>query len=107
MAGGRGTRLRPLTEDVPKPMLRVAGRPILERIVLHLVGFGIEQHLRSRSTTSADVIEDHFGDGERVRLPTIDYLREERAARHGRRAGAAAERRRPRPLLVMNGDLVT
>ena len=45
MAGGQGTRLRPLTEDVPKPMLRVAGRPILERIVLHLVGFGIDPHL--------------------------------------------------------------
>ena len=37
MAGGQGTRLRPLTETIPKPMLRVAGRPILERIVLHLV----------------------------------------------------------------------
>ena len=41
MAGGQGGRLRPLTDTVPKPMLRVAGRPILERIVLHLVGFGI------------------------------------------------------------------
>ena len=41
MAGGRGSRLGPLTDTVPKPMLLVAGRPILERIVLHLVGFGI------------------------------------------------------------------
>jgi CBS domain-containing protein len=43
MAGGQGMRLRPLTETVPKPMLRVAGRPILERIVLHLVGSGIRR----------------------------------------------------------------
>src|SRR6185436_9540512 len=38
MAGGIGSRLRPLTDSTPKPMLKVAGRPILERIVLHLVG---------------------------------------------------------------------
>jgi len=43
MAGGPGSRLRPLTDTVPKPMLRVAGRPILERIVLHLVGHGIKR----------------------------------------------------------------
>src|SRR5688572_24947169 len=42
MAGGQGLRLRPLTETVPKPMIRVAGRPILERIVLHLVSHGIQ-----------------------------------------------------------------
>jgi CBS-domain-containing membrane protein len=41
MAGGRGERLRPLTDAIPKPMIKVAGRPILERIVLHLVGSGI------------------------------------------------------------------
>src|SRR5262249_11188859 len=41
MAGGRGTRLAPLTDTVPKPMLRVAGRPILERVVLHLISCGI------------------------------------------------------------------
>ena len=43
MAGGRGTRLLPLTETLPKPMLSVAGRPILERIILHLLGFGIKK----------------------------------------------------------------
>src|SRR5262245_8009758 len=42
MAGGQGTRLRPVTESIPKPMLEVAGRPMLERIVLHLVGHGIQ-----------------------------------------------------------------
>ena len=43
MAGGRGTRLLPLTAHLPKPMLKVAGRPILERIVLHLVGSGVRR----------------------------------------------------------------
>jgi hypothetical protein len=41
LAGGKGSRLAPLTEAVPKPMLHVAGRPVLERLVLHVVGFGI------------------------------------------------------------------
>src|SRR5262249_50766583 len=41
MAGGQGTRLRPLTHSVPKPMVEVAGRPILERMVLHLVSHGV------------------------------------------------------------------
>ena len=88
MAGGLGTRLRPLTEDVPKPMLRVAGRPILERIVLHLVGFGIE-HISISVGYLAEVIEAHFGDGERVRRDDRLPARG-RAAGHGRRAGPAA-----------------
>ena len=41
MAGGRGERLRPVTNALPKPMVRVAGRPILERIVLHLEASGV------------------------------------------------------------------
>src|SRR3989475_11312000 len=43
LAGGKGTRLRPLTETTPKPMVTVAGRPILERLVLHLVGWGVRR----------------------------------------------------------------
>lgn len=49
MAGGRGSRLAPLTDRIPKPMLQVAGRPILERLVLHLVAFTGSS---SRSTIS-------------------------------------------------------
>ncbi len=105
MAGGQGVRLRPLTEHLPKPMLPVAGRPILERIVLHLVGFGIKRIFVSVNYLG-DVIEDHFGDGTRLGA-RIEYLREERAARHGRRARAPARgthrtappaQRRPRDL---------
>ena len=104
MAGGLGTRLRPLTEDVPKPMLRVAGRPILERIVLHLVGFGIE-HISISVGYLAEVIEAHFGDGEAFGA-TIDYLREDEPLGT---AGALGLLPAPptAPLLVVNGDLVT
>lgn len=104
MAGGQGVRLRPLTDTVPKPMLRVAGRPILERIVLHLVGFGISRIFISVGYM-ADVIEAHFGDGSQLGCQ-IEYLREERPLGTGGALGIL-----PEPpadaVLVMNGDLVT
>lgn len=104
MAGGKGTRLRPLTDTVPKPMLRVAGRPILERIVLHLVGFGVTRIFLSVGYL-AQVIEDHFGDGSTLGA-VIEYLRETEplgtAGALGLLPGTPAE-----PLLLLNGDLVT
>jgi dTDP-glucose pyrophosphorylase len=104
MAGGRGMRLRPLTESVPKPMLRVAGRPILERIVLHLVGHGVT-HIYLAVGYLANVIEDHFGDGSQHGA-RIEYLREDKPLGT---AGALGLLPKPPagPLLVMNGDLVT
>lgn len=109
MAGGRGTRLRPLTDRVPKPMIPVAGRPILERLVLHLVGSGVTRFYLSVNHL-AEMIVEHFGDGSRFGC-SITYLQEEPSRPLGT-GGAlsllpAAERRRGRPLLVMNGDLVT
>jgi dTDP-glucose pyrophosphorylase len=104
MAGGRGTRLQPLTDTVPKPMLRVAGRPILERIVLHLVGSGITRIFISVNYL-AHVIEDHFGDGSAFGA-TIEYLREHEPLGT---AGALGLLPAPpgEPLLLLNGDLVT
>jgi dTDP-glucose pyrophosphorylase len=104
MAGGRGTRLGALTREVPKPMMRVAGRPILERLVLHLVGFGIRRIFLSVNYL-AHVIEEHFGDGSKFDC-TIEYLREERALGTGGALSLLAARPTD-PLLVLNGDLVT
>ena len=104
MAGGQGVRLRPLTETVPKPMLRVAGRPILERIVLHLVGFGIRRIFISVGYL-ADVIEGHFGDGSQFGC-RIEYIREERPLGTGGALGILPEPP-TEAILVMNGDLVT
>jgi dTDP-glucose pyrophosphorylase len=104
MAGGEGRRLQPLTDRVPKPMVPVAGRPILERIVLHLVGYGIRQIYISVNYL-ADIIIDHFGDGGRLGC-SIEYLREHQALGTG---GALSLLPQPpaHPLIVMNGDLVT
>ena len=104
MAGGRGTRLGALTQHVPKPMIRVAGRPILERMVIHLVGFGIKKILMSVNYL-AHVIEDHFGDGARFGCQ-IEYVREDQPLGTG---GALSLLPAPptAPLLVVNGDVVT
>lgn len=109
MAGGLGTRLAPLTKDIPKPMLPIAGRPILERIVLHLVGSGIRKIFLSVNYL-ADIIEKHFGDGTDLGCE-IEYLREspDRPLGTGGALRLLADLgyEATEPLLVMNGDLVT
>lgn len=103
MAGGRGSRLGAITDDIPKPMLRVAGRPILERIVLRLIGHGI-RHIYLSVHYLAHLVEEHFGDGARFGC-RIEYLREEHALGTGGALSLLPEV--SEPVLVMNGDLVT
>ncbi len=104
MAGGRGTRLGALTRDVPKPMIRVAGRPILERMVLHLVGFGVHRIYISLNYLG-HVIESHFGDGSKFGC-SIEYLREQQPLGTGG-ALSLLPAVPTAPLLVVNGDIVT
>lgn len=109
MAGGRGTRLGKLTERVPKPMLEVAGRPILERIVQKLVGHGI-RNIAISVNYLADVIIDHFGDGSEFDC-RIDYLREQPDRPLGTGGSLALlEQVGLQPdeaILVLNGDVIT
>jgi dTDP-glucose pyrophosphorylase len=109
LAGGRGSRLGDLTREIPKPMLEVAGRPILERIVLHLVGGGIRDIVLSVGYL-ADRITDHFGDGSDFGC-SITYLHEDvdRPLGTGGPLRLLLDRGAPpeHPLLVMNGDLLT
>jgi dTDP-glucose pyrophosphorylase len=103
MAGGKGTRLRPLTEHLPKPMIKVAGRPILERLILHLVGHGVKRIFLSVNYMS-DVIEEHFKDGADFGC-SIEYLREDEPLGTGGSLSLLPELPSD-PVLVMNGDLV-
>jgi dTDP-glucose pyrophosphorylase len=108
-AGGRGTRLGRFTEAVPKPMMPVAGRPILERLILHLSGAGISRFYVAVNYL-ADVIEAHFADGSELGCD-IKYLREapDRPLGPG---GALSLLREGNhldndlPILALNGDLV-
>ncbi len=106
MAGGEGQRLRPLTETIPKPMLPVGGRPVLEILLdsLRVSGFGrvliSVGYLRS-------VIQDHFGDGSQYGLE-VEYLVEEEPLGTAGALGLISQDRRPAtPFLVVNGDLLT
>lgn len=75
LAAGKGTRMRELTQDVPKPMLRVQGRPILEHILEGLKAAGIAE-VCIITGWRAEAIEGHFGDGDRLGL-RIGYARQE------------------------------
>ena len=108
MAGGPGTRLGHLTKDVPKPLMTVGGRPILDWIVLGLVGDGIREVYVSVNHL-ADRIEEHLGDGSRLGC-SVHYLREEPDAPLGT-AGSLRLLLQARPdltdpVVVMNGDLM-
>jgi len=103
MAGGKGKRLRPFTENVPKPMIKVAGRPILERIILHLVSSGICRIFISVNHIS-EMIENHFQDGSYYGAE-IEYLRENEPLGSGGAISLLPETPE-HPVLVMNGDLI-
>jgi dTDP-glucose pyrophosphorylase/CBS domain-containing protein len=103
MAGGYGTRLRPLTDDRPKTMLPVGGRPLLERIVGQLKTAGIRR-VNVATHYRADVIEEHFRDGRDFGVE-ISYVNENQPL--GTAGALALLGESNDPLLVMNGDIVT
>jgi dTDP-glucose pyrophosphorylase len=104
MAGGLGKRLRPLTEEMPKPLLPVGSKPLLETIVENFQRYNFRQFYFAVNY-KADQIRNHFGDGGKWNAE-IRYLEEE--TRLGT-AGALRliEERPTAPIIVMNGDLLT
>jgi dTDP-glucose pyrophosphorylase len=104
MVGGLGTRLRPLTENTPKPMLKVGGKPILQNIVEGFVKSGFTNITMCLGYKS-NVIQDFFQDGG-VFGASINYIVEEK--RMGT-AGALTllQKTLNKPFFVMNGDLLT
>lgn len=103
MAGGFGTRLRPLTEDLPKPMLPVGERPLMELIVEQLRRAGIRRVNIVTHYMSEKIIE-HFGDGHDFGVE-LNYVTEDRPLGT---AGALGLMQTPQePWLVINGDILT
>jgi NDP-sugar pyrophosphorylase family protein len=110
LAGGLGVRLRPLTYTIPKPLLPVGERPILEEIVSRLKAFGLSD-LVIAVGYRAELIETYFRDGSHLGVH-IEYVRE--AEPLGTAGPLALVRSKfgtgakpSDPLLVMNGDLLT
>ncbi|PLX51032.1 MAG: nucleotidyl transferase [Desulfobulbaceae bacterium] len=104
MAGGMGTRLRPHTQNCPKPLLPVAGKPMLEHIIerAKLEGFS---HFILSIHYLGKMIEDYFGDGGRLDVQ-IDYLRESSPLGTAGALGLL-DPGPDIPFVVTNGDVIT
>ena len=104
MVGGLGTRLRPLTQDTPKTMLKVGNKPILQTIVEKFAEYGFV-NITMCVNFNASIIRDYFGDGKEFGV-NIDYVLEQK--RMGTAGALSLLKERPsEPFFVMNGDLLT
>lgn len=104
MAGGQGTRLRPHTENCPKPLLPVGGKPMLEHIIERARAEGFSQFVLAIHYLG-HMIEEYFGDGSRWGV-SIDYLRERSPLGTAGAIGLLSPRPEL-PFLVSNGDVLT
>jgi NDP-sugar pyrophosphorylase family protein len=112
LSGGKGERLRPLTEDKPKPMVEISGKPIMAHQVDWLKSFGICD-ITIACGYRHEVIEEYFGDGREFQVK-IDYVVEAGPLGRGGALKNAIQHLltnqkidSAEPLLVMNGDLIT
>jgi dTDP-glucose pyrophosphorylase len=105
MAGGFGTRLKPLTDDCPKPLVPVGGKPILELILDRFVEAGFHRFFVSTHYMS-EKIREHFGDGSRWGV-SIGYVHEDRPLGTGGALGLLPPEATELPLVMMNADLLT
>lgn len=104
MVGGLGTRLRPLTNDIPKPMLKVGGKPILETIIEGFKQYGFTNFILSVNYKK-EVIQNYFQNGEAFDV-NISYIEETK--RLGTAGALSLLPTQPnKPIFVMNGDLLT
>jgi len=105
MAGGFGKRLYPLTQDCPKPMLKIGEKPILELILQGFADAGFHRFYMSTHYLPG-VIRDHFGDGSRWNV-SIRYVHEDEPLGTGGALGLLPHDEIDLPIFLMNGDLLT
>lgn len=105
MAGGFGTRLRPLTDTCPKPLLKIGEKPILEVILDSFLGAGFHRFFISTHYLP-EMIQEHFGNGERWGA-SIMYVHEEEPLGTGGALGLLPKEQIDAAVVMMNGDLLT
>ena len=105
MAGGFGTRLKPLTDNCPKPLLNVGDRPILETTLLSFIKYGFSNFYISTHYLPA-MIREHFGDGEKWGV-SIKYVHEDQPLGTGGALGLLPDDLPDLPVIIMNGDILT
>ena len=104
LAAGKGTRMRELTNEVPKPMLRVQGKPILEHIIEGLAAAGVRE-IFLVTGFKAEVIENYFGDGSKWKL-RIAYGRQLVQDGTGKAPELAKEFIGTSPFFLSYGDIL-
>jgi MurNAc alpha-1-phosphate uridylyltransferase len=104
LAAGRGERLRPLTDSTPKPMLQVAGKPLLEHHLARLAAAGITDIVINTSWL-AEQIEEYFSDCETRLGVTISWSREVTALETGGGIARALPLLGDEPFMLINGDV--
>lgn len=104
LVGGKGTRLRPLTNSIPKPMLPVAGAPFLEHLLARIKEAGMT-HVVLGTSFKAEVFEEHFGDGSHLGLE-IEYVVEEEPLGTGGGIRNVLDHLRYDRAMVFNGDVL-
>ena len=105
MAGGFGKRLRPLTNDTPKPLLKVGAKPILESILEQFIEAGFYNFYIS-THFKAEMVHDYFGDGSKWNV-NIKYVFEKSPLGTAGSLGLLPKNIPDLPILMMNGDLLT
>jgi dTDP-glucose pyrophosphorylase len=103
MAGGFGTRLQPLTESMPKPMLQIDDKPLMEHMIEQIRDSGIH-NIHITTHYLPEKIHEHFGDGEDFGVD-LNYVPEEEPL--GTAGALSLLKVRKEPLLVVNGDILT
>lgn len=105
MAGGLGSRLRPLTTDCPKPMLKIGAKPLLETIIESFAEHGFHNFYLSVNYL-AEMVKDYFEDGSEWGV-NIRYLEEEKPLGTAGALGLIDKAQLTLPAIVMNGDILT
>ncbi|WP_318439213.1 nucleotidyltransferase family protein [Photobacterium leiognathi] len=105
MAGGFGTRLRPLTDNCPKPLLKVGGKPILEIILKRFIDAGFFEFYISTHYLP-EMIHEYFGDGSKWNV-SITYVHEDKPLGTGGALGLLPRKITQKPLIMINGDVLT
>ncbi|MDO4910280.1 MAG: NDP-sugar synthase [Corynebacterium sp.] len=104
LVGGKGTRLRPLTVNTPKPMLPTAGVPFLKHLLARIEAAGIK-HVILSTSFKAEVFTDYFGDGNDLGLE-IEYVTEEVALGTGGGIRNVLDHVRNDRVMIFNGDVL-
>ena len=105
MAGGFGTRLKPLTDNCPKPLLKVGNKPILETLLISFIKAGFHSFYISTHYLP-EMIRDYFGNGDKWNV-TIKYVHENKPLGTGGALGLLPKDLPDLPIIVMNGDVLT